>query len=106
MVRGAFVAVVCVALSASFAFSRHFLPQGSRQKMITVDHQIRRVLWGAQREILRDGATIQSLVTAHLPSHLASVSMFSPRQYETFLKPDSAIALENPVLESSPVLNL
>jgi len=107
VVRGALVAVVCLLLSLSFAFSRHFVPQGSRQKMITVDHQIRRVLWGAQRETLRDGATIQKSPVLTQPLLLlASVSMFFLPQCQTFLEPETNLVPENLVLELSPVLNL
>jgi len=108
MARGALVAMICATLSISFAFSRHFVPRGAQQKIITVDHQIRRVLWGAQRETLRDGAAIQkSSVVTQLSPFLASVSiLFYPPQRETFLKLETPIAPENLILESSPVLNL
>jgi regulator of protease activity HflC (stomatin/prohibitin superfamily) len=44
--------LVCVVLSIVFASSTHLVPQGSRQ-LITVNHQMRRVLSRAERENLK-----------------------------------------------------
>jgi hypothetical protein len=107
--RGILVVVACVLLSISFAVSRHFVPQGLRQ-VITVEHQIRRVLWRAERETLRSGATIQKApVMANPPLEIEGVSL-SLRNvatyYRIFLTPKTSIEPGNFILELSPVLNL
>src|SRR5712691_891704 len=58
--RGFLIIVVSALLSMSFAISRHFVPQGLRQ-VITINHQIRRVLLRAERENLRSGVVIQKV---------------------------------------------
>jgi hypothetical protein len=107
--RGIFVVVACVLLSISFAASRHFVPQGLRQ-VITVERQIRRVLWRAERETLRSGATIQKVpMMANPPLEIEGVSLSLWKvatDYRIFLTPKTSIEPENLILELSPVLNL
>ena len=107
--RSLFLVVVCILLSVNFAVSRHFIPQGLRQ-MITLEHQIRRVLWRAQRETLRSGATIQKVpVMANPPLEIEGVSLSLWKvatDYRIFLTPKTSIEPENLILELSPVLNL
>ena len=107
--RGIFVAVACVLLSISFVVSRHFVPQGLRQ-LITVEHQVRRVLWRAERETLRSGAAIQKVpVMANPPLEIEGVSLSLWKvatDYRIFLTPKTSIEPENLILELSPVLNL
>jgi len=107
--RGIFVVVACVLLSISFAVSRRFVPQGIRQ-MITVEHQVRRVLWRAERETLRSGATVQKVpVMANPPLEIEGVSLSLrtiATYYKTFLTPKTSIEPQNFIFELSPVLNL
>lgn len=107
--RGISIVVACVLLSISFAASRHFVPQGLRQ-MITIEHQVRRVLWRAEREILRSGATIQKIpVMANPPVEIEWVSLSLrnvANDYRIFLTPKTSIERENFILALSPVLNL
>jgi hypothetical protein len=107
--RGIFVAIACVLLSLCFAVSRHFIPQGVRQ-VITVEHQIRRVLSRAQKETVRDGATIQKMPEmANPPSELVGTSVSlenATTHYKRFLTPNILVEPENLALELSPVLNL
>jgi hypothetical protein len=107
--RGIFVVVACVLLSISFVVSRHFVPQGLRQ-MITVEHQVRRVLWRAERETLRSGATVQKVpVMANPPLEIEGVSLSLrtiATYYKTFLTPKTSIEPQNFIFELSPVLNL
>jgi len=107
--RGIFVVVACVLLSVSFAASRHFVPQGLRQ-VITVEHQIRRVLWRAERETLRSGATIQKVpMMANPPLEIEGVSLSLWKvatDHRIFLMPTTSIEPKNFILQLSPVLNL
>ena len=107
--RGILIVVTVVLLSVSFAISRHVVPQGLRQ-VITLDHQIRRVLWRAERENLRSSVSIQKAsVMINLPLGLGK---FFPspdaavRRYRIPLVWETHIESKNFIAELSPVLNL
>ena len=109
LARGNLIVVAAVLLCTSFAISRHFVPRGLRQ-LITVDHQIRRVLWRVERETLRSGVTIQKApVTVNPPLELGEVPLYSESvvtYYRISLVSKTPIEPKNFILESSPVLNL
>jgi len=105
--RGIFVAIACILLTISFAVSRHFIPQGLRQ-MITVEHQMRRVLWRAERETLRSGATLQKATPiTNPPLESEGVALRNAATlYRIFWTPEPPVEPGNFILELSPVLNL
>ncbi len=107
--RGALMVLACGLLSISFAISTHFVPQGSRQ-LITIEHQLRRVLLRAERESLRSSVTIQQArVRSHSPQDLGKVSPFPEivvTHYRIPLVSHTLIKPRNLVFELSPVLNL
>jgi hypothetical protein len=98
-----------VLFCTSFAIARHVVPQGLR-KLITVDHQIRRVLWRAERETLRSGATIQKTPVMVYPPLELGEGPLSAESFVTYYKislmPRIPMAPTKFILESSPVLNL
>jgi hypothetical protein len=109
LARGFLTVVACVVLCTSFGVARHFVPQGLRQ-LITVEHQIRRVLRNVERETLRSGATIQKTpVVVNSPLELSEVPLYSESvvpYYRISSVSKTPIEPKNFILESSPVLNL
>src|ERR1043166_6229931 len=79
LARGIVTGLACMILSITLVSATHFVPQGSRQ-VITVDHQIRRVLLRAQRENLRSGISVQTdSVSQHLGEVRVSEIVIVPR---------------------------
>ena len=104
------VAVLAFGLfSLSFVTSTHLAPQGERQ-LITLNHQVRRVLMRAERENLRssaasdeDGIPINPPQEfGELPPSLEIVVSY----YKTSGSSQTLFEPESFVLDSSPVLNL
>jgi hypothetical protein len=93
----------------SFATSRHFVPRGLRQ-LISIDHQIRRVLSRAERENLRSGVALEDTAAAISLSQDAGEISLSVEAVVTnygvhLISPD-VTKTNDFILESSPVLNL
>jgi hypothetical protein len=107
--RGFLIIAVSALLSMSFAISRHFVPQGLR-RVITINHQIRRVLLRAERENLRNGVAIQKVpLMMNPPQELTE--LFRPFESGvTDYKISSLLQLliepKNLIRELSPVLNI
>jgi hypothetical protein len=107
--RGFLIIVMSALLSMSFAISRHFVPQGLRQ-VITINHQIRRVLLRAERENLRSGVPIQRPpLMINPPQELTELfrpfeSVVTDSKISSFSEP--LIEPKNLIRELSPVLNI
>jgi hypothetical protein len=108
-VRGILMVLACTLVSISFAFSTHLVPQGLR-KLITIDHQVRRVLLRAERENLRSGVSIQK--TGGINNFPHEQSQASPtlkvfvRRFSIPLVSATWTEPKNFVFKLSPVLNL
>lgn len=95
--------------SLSFVTSSHLAPEAERQ-LITLDHQVRRVLMRAERENLRSSAASdEDGIPINPPQQLGE----APQSQEfviSYYKVSSTSQLlfdpANLVLDSSPVLNL
>ena len=105
LARGILTALACLILSITLVSATHFIPQGSRQ-VITVDHQIRRMLLRAQRENLRSGIAVQTdPAFQHLDSVVvvAKIVLTPP---VVFSVPQNLSYPNDSVFRLSPVLNL
>lgn len=107
--RGFLIIVVSALLSMSLAISRHLVPQGLRQ-VITINHQIRRVLLRAERESLRSGVAIQkSRVMSSPAKELGEVPVFWKivvARQRISLQPNRLSQQKDFILQLSPVLNI
>lgn len=105
LARGIITGLACLILSITLVSATHFIPQGSRQ-VITVDHQIRRVLLRAQRENLRSGIAVQTdPAFQHLDAvvGVAKVVLHSPVVSSV---PQNLFYPKDSVFRLSSVLNL
>jgi len=109
LARGILILVACTVFSAAFVVARHVLPRSTRQ-LITLQHQIRRVLSRAERENLKAGVSVQKApIIIHPPQDFAASSRFSKSVLAyraTTLFVVRSMHWENFAIESSPVLNL
>jgi hypothetical protein len=106
--RTTIAVLFCVVLSVIFAASTHLVPQGSRQ-LITVTHQLRRVLSRAERESLK------SILALLAPSDRRDAAPALPQRvrvsaelpgYGVSRSADLPEPLEPAGIFLSPVLNL
>src|ERR1051325_4073613 len=104
--RTTIAVLFCVVLSVIFAASTHLVPQGSRQ-LITVTHQMRRVLSRAEREnlksilaLLAPSAKADTALVPATAVHVSSNSTASPlfRISNHPGQPDVAAIFLTPVL--------
>jgi hypothetical protein len=106
--RAAVGALLGVVFSIVFAASTHLVPQGARQ-LITVNHQLRRVLSRAERESLK---SILALLTpagqndAALALSVRVRTADEPRFYAIFSSPKLPDHLKASGIFLTPVLNL
>ena len=103
------LAVLAFALfSLNVVTSSHFAPKTERQ-LITVNHQVRRVLMRAERENLRSSAASEEGTLINPPRQLGVVSPLLEivtSDHKIWSAAHLVFEPERFVLESSPVLNL
>jgi hypothetical protein len=104
------VAVLAFGLfSLSFVTSSHLAPQSERQ-LITLNHQVRRVLMRAERENLRSSAASdQEGIPINLPQEFGGIPQsleFVVSYHKISASSQVLVEPESFVLDSSPVLNL
>jgi hypothetical protein len=109
LARSFLVIVATVLLCMSFAISTRLAP-GGVNKLITFNHEIRRVLLRAERENLRTGVSVEKMpVIIHPTQDFGEASSFSESALtyrSASLFAESLIHTETLSFRLSPILNL
>ena len=90
-----------------FAISNHFAPKTERQ-LITLNHQVRRVLMRAERENLRSSAAFEEGIRIDPPQEFGPASPSLEIAASRYKIPAVSRSFFNPassILDASPVLN-
>jgi len=108
LARYILVVLACGLFSAAVVTSTHFAPKTERQ-LITLRHQVRRMLQRAERETLRSSANSDEGAPIDQPESIGPASRSSQISIEwhKVLPPQQASSkLSSPALSLSTILNI